>query len=309
MRRAPPFALGLFALALALAGLSGPARAQPIVFETPLSMADGWAVVTAHVNGRAQPLTLVVDSGASASVLDQKLAASLGVVVGPGSEVQGAQGATVHSSGARIGDLEVGGAHQHDVPVVLTDMGRFSKAGVRYDGILGGNFLFHYSTVFDVPAGTLSFYEAAEVPGQAGAACVANTWTPDAVGWRDFEVFGARLGGAPVQLIVDTGSQKTQFNLTAGVEVGLRPGHGLKSLPNKGTGYNAAAMETRYDADLPALEIGGATIPAFRARVGDLDVFKSFALFARPAGLLGIDLLSQRRFAITRNAATFCLYR
>lgn len=112
-------------------------------------------LVSAFVNGRG-PHAFVLDTGASATVLSPDLAATLHIETLAAEPMTGV-GGMLQATVGRVGSLAVGGAHLHDVSVMvadfLADLGRI--AGAPLDGILGYNFLRHFRVTLDYPNGVL----------------------------------------------------------------------------------------------------------------------------------------------------------
>src|SRR3954468_22223416 len=57
--------------------------------EVPFRLVNGFILVQAHVAGRAEPLTFLLDSGASATVFHFRSAKRLRLPLGPRESVQG----------------------------------------------------------------------------------------------------------------------------------------------------------------------------------------------------------------------------
>ncbi|GAB4276588.1 MAG: hypothetical protein Kow0092_32350 [Deferrisomatales bacterium] len=107
----------------------------PAAREIPLEQTATGYLVDARVNG-ALPVRLVLDTGATATVLSRRVARELGLAVreDPPVVVQTANG-TVHAGWARVEELEVGGRRVGPLEVVVHD------AVAAADGLLGMNFL------------------------------------------------------------------------------------------------------------------------------------------------------------------------
>jgi predicted aspartyl protease len=107
------------------------------------------------VNGRG-PYPFVLDTGASATVLEPALAAELGITLKPSEAVTGA-GGTMETMAGEASSVEVAGARQETVGVISADflamLSRITGAAMR--GVLGYNFLRPYVVTIDYPASML----------------------------------------------------------------------------------------------------------------------------------------------------------
>ncbi|MGH7277701.1 MAG: retropepsin-like aspartic protease family protein [Candidatus Rokuibacteriota bacterium] len=129
-----------------LVGLTGPvADAEPGVVTVSLQAMRGvWlAPVVLNEIHRAR---FLVDSGSSVTLVSPALAATLGLVVGPGEgrriELQTLAGRTTGAS-TSVRSLRLGGAEHRDAPVIVHD------PGPGIDGILGNDFLGRYLLTLD----------------------------------------------------------------------------------------------------------------------------------------------------------------
>lgn len=118
----------------------------------PLRHGESGYVVEARIDG-SEPVRLVVDTGATATVISPRVAERLGLAVtrDPPVLVRTA-GGTVEAGAARVREIEVGGHRAGPLHVVVHD----AVAGA--DGLLGMNFLglFHVEIRADGPSLILS---------------------------------------------------------------------------------------------------------------------------------------------------------
>lgn len=191
------------ALALAALVLSrGRAIANPATASwTPLE-GDLDVAVTVHATiGRGVHLALV-DTGASRSVIDRKLATQLGLQSSGGVGVQSDAGATVLETGGPL-RIAIGG-HQVELErVILADLSLLAQTTSGSPAVIVGQDVIGSSPVeFDLPGGRMRFVDS--VDRLAGSQVRELPMSRD-----DLGRFGApvRLEGAPPALAVfDLGS-------------------------------------------------------------------------------------------------------
>lgn len=120
-------------------------------------------LVEAVVNGSG-PYQFVLDTGASLTVISKELSRQISMPTKPSGNVSGAGGGSPASSGM-IRTLAVGKVTGNDVAVCTADIfPALSEAiGTRIDGILGYNFLRHYTISLDYPEGAIRFWASGMV--------------------------------------------------------------------------------------------------------------------------------------------------
>ena len=108
-------------------------------------------LVEARLNGRG-PYSLVVDTGASASVLAPRAAGELGIESAPGTAITGG-GGSVQIRMGRLSSLSVGPSQIDDLPIIVGDFmtGLSQVVGVSLDGIIGFDFLRRHEVTIDYP--------------------------------------------------------------------------------------------------------------------------------------------------------------
>lgn len=305
--------VGIMALLAAVGG--GVAAGQPqaqaagSIFQTPLAFPRKHPVVEVRVNGT--PLRFVVDTAAGATVVDQAMAARLGLATDAAEQrtVEGASGGAAFAM-VKAERIEVGGAERRDMGVILADMSRIAAG---YDGILGNDFLRHYAVLLDVPGGMLKFADS-DIFAPTGADCLTSPVAdprPDVAGFSFVPAALADAGSgrrAEVVAVVDSGASQTIMNWHAARGLGLVLGDARLRLREAGTPGFAAdrkAAET-YLFTLDRFTAGGWSVAGAEVRIADLPVFKAVGLDDRPALILGADFLRQRPVAIGKGASRVC---
>jgi hypothetical protein len=124
-----------------------------------LTLADHLAWVEVSVEGSAEPLHFVLDTGASLSVLDRAVARELGVKLGRRIQVLGTQGTTMgHSTTGfrgRLAGFELPGR------MLVLDLSAISRrCHRRIDGLVSADFFEGRRVQLDFAEGTLRMNDA-----------------------------------------------------------------------------------------------------------------------------------------------------
>jgi clan AA aspartic protease (TIGR02281 family) len=123
--------------------LSGPNSAQSNTMVIPIQM-NGSAVIVPVILNRAVQTNMILDTGASFTVVSQQLAGRLGLKPTRRVSLVTANG-TVGASLAPLGSLKVGEAEATNLTVVIQDFSPTPALG----GLLGLDFLSRYHTSID----------------------------------------------------------------------------------------------------------------------------------------------------------------
>ena len=98
--------------------------------------------------------SLLLDTGASITVLSTQLAQSLGLRASAGKTISRQVAADVTAKVATLDSITVGGLSRSDFPVAVVDLDLGTSA--RFDGILGMDFLGNYTIRIDNQANKYS---------------------------------------------------------------------------------------------------------------------------------------------------------
>ncbi len=241
------------AMLIALASCtSGPARAVaagiPGYVVVPLSLMDkvNQAVVRANVNGR--PTMLLMDTGASGTLLDRRFYQKAQVRsndAAPGQlPPEVGKKVKVNGEPAEVGyvdSLQVGGAEFGKRPVGVLDMsGQFAQynnmhAGSALGGLLGEDVLRKYSAIIDWARRGVYLNIDPAKRLKLGPGLVAAGWTAIPMYSTEFRHFAVSctVESQPVRLLVDTGAGFTGIvpdivpikHMIYGREAGSSTGH------------------------------------------------------------------------------------
>lgn len=115
----------------------------------------------AAVDADGHRLLLIVDSGASTSVLDNASAVRLGLNLRRSrSRVSGLGAASQRALSATLEDVRIGGLRLDSIPVVVLDLSHVNQSlqdeGIELaDGVIGADLLAQRGAVFDFTSGVL----------------------------------------------------------------------------------------------------------------------------------------------------------
>jgi predicted aspartyl protease len=184
-------------LALLLFALWGSVRAASAQQEVPIQIAGRVIFLKGTVNGQG-PLTFILDTGATETVLTPRAAQRLGIVGRPSPGEQ---------QKSRAGAIAVGDATVRDLPIRVFDPPQALPLrldqGVDYNGLLGYTFLERFITSIDYRRLRVRFTPLAAQRAQADpAGCTVPFEIRDGL----IEAKGYVNGKGPLRLLVDTGS-------------------------------------------------------------------------------------------------------
>jgi predicted aspartyl protease len=234
-----------------------------------------WAPVL--IDGKG-PFRLVLDTGANGSAVTARTALSLGVpaVLETSMRVTGFTGAavvpTIRVDHIEFGDFSLGPS---SLPV-LTDV--FGGA----DGVLSLNGLTRERIVADFAHDRLEITRSHHERAPPGFAILPLRMM------RGLPVASLRVGGVPVQAIIDTGAQVSVGNLA--LRDALARGAPQAAVREDVVGVT---LDKQSGDRLPApdLQLGRLTIRGMNIVFGDMYLFQQWNLTHEPTLAIGMDLL------------------
>jgi len=237
---------------------------------------EGYLLVVDGNIGELHGLRLLLDTGATHTTIDRKLAQNLGLSLRPGELISFDKSVRIDS--AQLPDLSYGPEHFSDVPVVVQDMRYFLTAGLHIDGIIGWDLLRTSSFRLDfarkqVFFGPTSAFRGSSAPLQ-----------PQAL----YLTVQADLDGRAVSMIADTGLFGTAFY------------EGTVELGRQNYSVRASSMGQSVGGAVKSRRV---LVP--RLRLGNQDLDREVQLVQRPsshalpgvAGYLGISALDAKQVA------------
>lgn len=172
-------------------------KTQPISTQTvelPLQLYRDYLVVVEGEIGNLGNLSFLIDTGASPSVIDQKIATALGLKRTAGK--MGLASEIVQTELATLPFIKVGPACAEDLPVFVQDLSSIEKAlGRRIDAVVGLDVLGKNSFTIDYKTKRLRF----------GSVARSRSTVSFEIG-APFVIVEARLHDRTVRLLVDTGA-------------------------------------------------------------------------------------------------------
>ncbi|WP_347302991.1 aspartyl protease family protein [Croceibacterium sp. TMG7-5b_MA50] len=143
-----------------------PTRAPDKPAAMPFELRDNLVVIGVTINGR--PQAAVLDSGAGAVVIDQRLTAALGLAAdAPGDEIAGGGAAAQQSRLVDIATLDIGPLGFAHLPGHSADLAQLSaSAGFPIDLLIGAPAFRHGSVRVDYAQRLVTF-------GSSGGTCAA----------------------------------------------------------------------------------------------------------------------------------------
>lgn len=263
-------------------------EAEPLYAAPTRIDRTGRVLAAVEVNGRG-PFRFILDTGANRSALAPKTAEALGLTsqtMVP-VELHGVTGSAmlpaVEVESLRAGNVEVG---RNKLPVLPAEV--FAGA----DGILGVEGLRDARVEVDFVNDRVSISRSNGKRAPSGYLIV-----PAQVKRGGLLIASARVGGVPVQAIIDTGAERSLGNAALRDALMHRVDREdvtgttvIGATPDIGTGVSFRA---------PTIELGEARLVNLAVTFGELHVFEVWGLTDRPALLIGMDLIGTlRQFAV-----------
>jgi hypothetical protein len=316
---APLLALSLLAATLAGTAVAAPRTEAPPASlhvsapyaEAPLVEDSGRILVQVSIAGN-DSLVFILDTAAGSGVISPETRDLLGL--DPASaqavNVMGASGPTTLNR-MRLPPVTVAGETVDGLNAVVTDMARFRRSpGPPYAGVLGADFLRYFDVEIDVPGGRLRLWRH-----QEGSAPPAPPRAPanldNLAQVQGFMIFDVMVGDSAARAVLDSGAHTSTLNWRAAAGAGVTretPGLVANSVAGGISGDTVEVHYHRFDR----VGVEELRFPPLEMRIADIPVYQALGFGARPAMLLGADLLrecrvflsySQRRVHLCGDAA------
>ncbi|MFC4728439.1 aspartyl protease family protein [Coralloluteibacterium thermophilus] len=310
LRLALPICLLSLSKAAVCAAAPSPSTPAPEGHRIPMHLVGKHPRVQVRIDGVDRPLSFVVDTAAGASVVDAALAERLGLLDATPRrmQVQGAGGSTAATHVTALQALSSGDL-RWQAQLLAMDLSKVAEGDAPpVEGILGNDLMARFDLRFDLPAGHVLLAPPGSLPRTD---CLDNALPQRAAGLQRFAFVPAQLrdGGdrVPVIGVVDTGAAQTVLNPPAARALGVAEDDGRLRRREAGTRGIAEQVIETWLYTLPTLAIGDWQLPPTEVRISALPVFAVLGLADRPAAILGIDALRQRRVDVLANATAVCL--
>jgi predicted aspartyl protease len=225
------------------------------------------------------PYPFVVDTGANQSVLSAEIAEQLGLKSGDPQPLNGVAG--VQITPTVTAKLQFGGRSAHDVTLSV-----LPAASIGGPGMLGLDQLDGARLTLDFGREQVTIDEGPALPGAGDAFHMAAQRREGQLTLVD-----ANLAGIKVTAFLDSGAQDTIGNMALReLAITRYPLTPIQQVPI--VSVTGQTIDAEF-ADLPALRIGGVTLPNWPVAFAELHIFKMWNLTGAPAILIGIDVLSR----------------
>jgi len=230
-----------------------------------------------RLNG-AGPFPFVADTGANQSVISGELAAQLGLPAGEAQSLNGVAGVQITQTvTAKLG---LGDRTARDATLSV-----LPAAAIGGPGMLGLDQLDGARLTLDFQRHALTIDDR-DLPG-FGDEISMRAHRRDG----QLTLVDADLAGIPVTAFLDSGAQDTIGNMALRqLAITRYPTTPWRPIPI--VSVTGQTIDAEF-ADLPALRVGGLTLPDWPVAFADLHIFRLWNLVDRPAILLGIDLMSR----------------
>ena len=274
--------------------------------DLPVTISGTRPLIDAKING--QDVHLLVDSGASFSLMSAAMAKQLNLKLGPappGLSVRGIVGGSIDISIGTAKVLTIGNA---DIPHVEFLVGG-SESGGGSSGVLGQNFLINWNVEYDLAKGLIRLFKDTDCSKQFLAYWTiqsperATVTSIERVTLRYPHAIGhAFVNGEKIRVMFDSGAFKSVLTLKAAQRAGLK----LDSpdvLDGGETGGIGRSLVKSYIAPFASFKFAdGEEIKNARLRVADLDLDLADLL-------IGDDFfLSHRIFIANSQAKAYFTY-
>ena len=237
--------------------------------------------VQVSVNDRG-PYRFVVDSGADRSAISSDVARSLRLPRGGQVTLHSMDGSAVVST-VRIGRLRFGSNEVRDV-----EAPELSARDLGADGLLGIDALAEQRLMLDFERATITVEDATRPSRMAGGEVVVTARRRRG----QLIITSARTAGAPVDAVIDTGSQVTVGNAALRARLFRHRAPRVVRVELIGVTGRSAPADLVV---VPELSLGPLSIRDLPVAFVDVPPFELFDLTDRPALLLGTDALGTFR--------------
>ena len=238
---------------------------------------DGRAVVDVMLNGQG-PFRLIVDTGATATVVSPLVAQTLGLTATHIAPVHGITGVT-EAPIARLVSLDLGGQRFAGIEAALLG-GRVMGSA---DGLLGMGAWRNHRMTLDFAAG------AFRVGASAGERARASlTRAEGALLHGTLLLTPARVGSVDAIALIDTGATHTLMN--PAMALALPGADDVLGLRAEAPAATVGSAQSAAPAVLSVVEVGNLRVRRLVAFQAPMAVFDLFASPDEPALVLGMDV-------------------
>lgn len=262
-------------------------RAQEPEAVIPFAIINGHIYIDLQIND-SEPLHFVFDTGATANLMSEKAAESLGIEASGSQSVQGASGSTNIKS-ANIREMNIESLSFQGANFLIMNIDHLSDEDHPLSGIIGSTVLNNFIVEIDYDQSEIKLFTRKNFEAP-------DDWTKQSFSLQPFGVpvvsatitlpSGKKLAGP---YLIDTGAATTiKFNTPFVNENKLIEGLGDHYSYTSKALKNEATDEV---SKLPAYEVFGQTFTNFAVRLSQ--VKKGVSSYGKIDGILGLDILKR----------------
>lgn len=187
--------LGTLLLSVVCCAAVAGTRTQPAANEMAVEVYGGYLAVARGSVNNAENLRFLLDTGASNTAIDRRVAERLGLRGGSAKVINFDK--TVALESAEVEEMTFGPERVSNVRVLIEDLGYLRSAGVHVDGVIGLDQLRRQSFLVDYARKRVVFGPTA-TDGMRGVPMRADAK------WMSVEV---EVGSRPVWMVADSGAR------------------------------------------------------------------------------------------------------
>ena len=264
----------MFVAACAGGGGAAPAHPEACSIEQtadlPVRFVQGSILVPASING--SPVLLMVDTGASTSLLIRETVERLRLVSDPHrSTTLHGIGGTVVTRNVLVRSFEVGGMDRQADSIATGELSRRYQEDPPVAGLLGADFLHNLDVELDVPHNRMVLWRVQHCAGDFLSWHAPHFSIPLLHYEYNRMVAHVRIDGQPVTALIDWGARAT--TITAGTATALGVTSEMLALDRSGSSHGVDQTEVPIHAHRFAeLSVGPGTFRNVAIQVADLHV-------------------------------------
>ncbi len=185
--------------------LSGGSITESVI---PSHFENHMIYVKARINGSEREYNFLVDTGAFITVINKRIADSMGLKKAAEDIVDDAAGNSRNIDGVVLNSLKIGDIEVQNCGALAADFGNIESFGIKFDGVIGTNFLRFFIVDIDYEKETLTFSTEQSFFNRLNAAEVSGLGMGTAFTYvnHDFRTKLKLADGNGVDALIDTGN-------------------------------------------------------------------------------------------------------
>jgi predicted aspartyl protease len=238
------------------------------VAEVPVRILGGAIAVAAKIN--RYPVQMLLDTGASGSMLDQLMVEGLGLPDDPHRQTNvHSIGGEVLSRNAMIQSFEIGGQEWQSMSLATSRLPTTFQTEPPVAGILGGDRLSSFDVELDIPHGRMTLWNVRHCTGDFVRWDLPHYTVPLTRRAQNRMVAEIEIDGHPVAALIDWGARTSSMTEDTATQLGVTPERLEKDRSETIRGTDRNDIKVRLHS-FDAVRIGGEVIHHAVIRVGGL---------------------------------------